>query len=331
MMWAADVFKNKWSLIASAYSKIRDDFGKSNMEEFLTVIEDYVQLIKPEHYLDTMGWAIVKSDDTVELVRANKASFASNIVFTALSDVDIIKYSCDVGYFDVPFNDHPLPNHGASLSMASNGISASSELTQGHLGLGEAGVGNLQGQSDNASGETQSDEGTQQDVSNTQSSSSDQSQSTGPALQTATHNNSFANNTMKSSPQTAIQNNPLTNNTVNSSLQTAIQNTSFANNTVNSSLHNGNDLWAPIDLNDIFEGPVAVPANFVLPAAGGAQTSSAPTSSITSNGPRMNPNEPLYSFDAEAFPFNPDDTFFTEFFDFDEFDVRDISEYNPNL
>ncbi|KAF2841217.1 hypothetical protein M501DRAFT_929910 [Patellaria atrata CBS 101060] len=54
----ADPTKNKWAIIAKAYSEIRDSVGRVNIDlkEFLNIMCPDLGLVPADAYLEVFGW-----------------------------------------------------------------------------------------------------------------------------------------------------------------------------------------------------------------------------------------------------------------------------------
>ncbi|KAI9670776.1 MAG: hypothetical protein M1817_003887 [Caeruleum heppii] len=59
-LWQSDPFKAKWTILAKAYSVIRDIRGKhiAPLDIFLAISAPFVGIIPPPTYLDLLGWEI---------------------------------------------------------------------------------------------------------------------------------------------------------------------------------------------------------------------------------------------------------------------------------
>ncbi len=102
-LWQADPFKAKWTILAKAYSIIRDSYGKdvSPLKIFLTTNAPFVGVISPDNYLAALGWVISAVDDHCVLQRQhplNMGSFGKDIVDTEKTVHDVLQHSCEQGY-----------------------------------------------------------------------------------------------------------------------------------------------------------------------------------------------------------------------------------------
>ncbi|KAI9885669.1 MAG: hypothetical protein M1823_002538 [Watsoniomyces obsoletus] len=110
-LWHADPFKAKWTILAKAYSVIRDSYGKagSPLDLFLTINAPFLGIIAPERYLAALGWEVSVADDHCVLERQyipEMNTFGVGIVGTDKTVHDVLQHSCDQGY---------LPANAANL------------------------------------------------------------------------------------------------------------------------------------------------------------------------------------------------------------------------
>lgn len=103
-LWQADPFKAKWSILAKAYSIIRDTKGKENapLDSFLAISVPYIGVIPPGEYLAMLGWKVWTDDHgQTTLTRDSQAdttTFDQDLLITNLSVNDIIRHSYHSGY-----------------------------------------------------------------------------------------------------------------------------------------------------------------------------------------------------------------------------------------
>ncbi|KAF2397504.1 hypothetical protein EJ06DRAFT_584435 [Trichodelitschia bisporula] len=67
VMWDSDPFKAKWSILAKAYSTIRDEVGKTAapLAGFLDKVVPLVGIVPRNMYLETMGWTMCHDSKTL--------------------------------------------------------------------------------------------------------------------------------------------------------------------------------------------------------------------------------------------------------------------------
>ncbi|KAL8779573.1 MAG: hypothetical protein Q9213_006878 [Squamulea squamosa] len=100
-LWQSDPFKAKWTLLAKAYSVIRDHVGKEHapLDGFLSLVADFVGIIDPQNYLGTMGWEVsVDELSTVSLLKNDMVKIDNGMLSTTISVEDIIAYASAHGY-----------------------------------------------------------------------------------------------------------------------------------------------------------------------------------------------------------------------------------------
>ncbi|QDS68478.1 hypothetical protein FKW77_010845 [Venturia effusa] len=119
-MWSNDPFQAKWSIIAKAYSVIRDMVGKANapLDKFLQIVCPLINIIEPVNYLDTMGWWM-PAGQHMELSRRftpNITLFPTDVLTTTLSVDDVVNHCSSLGYH----NSQPTvaPTNGAMMMAA---------------------------------------------------------------------------------------------------------------------------------------------------------------------------------------------------------------------
>jgi hypothetical protein len=101
-MWSEDLFRAKWTMVAKAYSVIRDQVGKDKapLDIFLRIVCPLIGIIAPAEYLDMLGWAM-PSDHQREMNRImipNPSDFSAELRTTNLSPDDIVNHCREIGY-----------------------------------------------------------------------------------------------------------------------------------------------------------------------------------------------------------------------------------------
>ena len=120
-MWRTDPFKAKWSIIAKAYSEIRDAQGRENapLNLFLEIAAVGLYIIAPSEYLFQLGWETRMENDDCHLARVrvpDLSSFDSRILSTTLSVPELIECCRHYGYpmaelqpmMKMPFDQGPI-------------------------------------------------------------------------------------------------------------------------------------------------------------------------------------------------------------------------------
>ena len=122
-MWQADPFKAKWTILAKAYSTIRDVQGKANapLNQFLALNAPVVRIIEPPKYLNALGWVLFVENDGHTVIRREQPRIDIASMATGISVNGIIANSYLHGYFTGRLSDVLLTNDEATVTM-SNGI-----------------------------------------------------------------------------------------------------------------------------------------------------------------------------------------------------------------
>ncbi|MCJ1367716.1 hypothetical protein MMC16_006850 [Acarospora aff. strigata] len=122
-LWQSDPFKAKWSILAKAYSTIRDQKGKKNarLDSFLLINAPYIGIIPPTEYLDIMGWKFSTDKNNQTTLTRNadtdSTTFDQDLLTTNLSVEDIIQHCYDVEYISAD-GDMVAVNNGSTMTMA---------------------------------------------------------------------------------------------------------------------------------------------------------------------------------------------------------------------
>ena len=104
-LWSTDPFKAKWTILAKAYSVIRDKVGKQGapLDNFLAINGPFIGIVAAEDYLVMLGWEIGTDEEgQINLRRGQEIDLASidyDLLTTNLSVQDIIQHSYKWGYF----------------------------------------------------------------------------------------------------------------------------------------------------------------------------------------------------------------------------------------
>ncbi|KAL1301511.1 hypothetical protein AAFC00_005754 [Neodothiora populina] len=104
-MWTEDPFKAKWSIVAKAYSMIREHEAKDDapLSEFLTIACPRIGIISKENYLAVMGWVITEDQDEKKMVRRFEpdfTTFGDDILVTNMSADDVVAFAAHSKYID---------------------------------------------------------------------------------------------------------------------------------------------------------------------------------------------------------------------------------------
>jgi hypothetical protein len=86
VLWKADPFEAKWSILAKSYSILRGDRDKEevSLDKFLELCAPLIGVIPPEIYLSVMGWELGESheQDQVSALTAHGFPVASQKMIT---------------------------------------------------------------------------------------------------------------------------------------------------------------------------------------------------------------------------------------------------------
>jgi hypothetical protein len=121
-MWQNDPFKAKWSILAKAYSIIRESNTKhaAPLDKFLALTCPLIGVIPRDDYLGVMGWSIVDTAGVKNMERMytpDISSFPENILTTNLSSEEIVAHCQRVSYVDHNDND-VARNQGSTAALA---------------------------------------------------------------------------------------------------------------------------------------------------------------------------------------------------------------------
>ncbi|KAH0403927.1 hypothetical protein KCU89_g1638, partial [Aureobasidium melanogenum] len=121
-MWQNDPFRAKWSILAKAYSIIRESNTKdaAPLDKFLALTCPLIGIIPRDDYLGVMGWSIVDTAGVKSMERMytpDISSFPENILTTNLSSEEIVAHCQRVSYVD--HNDTDVArNQGSTAALA---------------------------------------------------------------------------------------------------------------------------------------------------------------------------------------------------------------------
>nr|QOE88728.1 alpha box protein [Phyllosticta citriasiana] len=135
-MWAEEETKAKWSIIAKAWSIIRDEVGKDSapLDRFLELACPHIDILARDAYLSTLGWELSTDNGTTSLRRRflpNFMDFPASFRTTTKSVQDVIDFVRSSGY-GLPTNDTPPASSNTStshLTMAAQPVHHSTATT----------------------------------------------------------------------------------------------------------------------------------------------------------------------------------------------------------
>ena len=125
-LWQADPFKAKWSILAKAYSLIRDSKGKDKapLDSYLAINGPFIGIVAPAQYLEMLGWQIVSGDNGERLLRrdfdVDISSLDQDLLTSNVSVNDIIKYSYACGYIAADEANLIIPDNEPVMTMATS-------------------------------------------------------------------------------------------------------------------------------------------------------------------------------------------------------------------
>jgi hypothetical protein len=112
-LWEQDPNKSIWSLMAKAWSAMRDQIGKKNvpLDQFFQIICPYLHILSPATYLAHHGWKLEYNEEGYPILSRNPTSqsFESSsvgFIDTTLSVEDIISVCQSMGYAQDYVSDH---------------------------------------------------------------------------------------------------------------------------------------------------------------------------------------------------------------------------------
>ncbi|KAL4799420.1 mating-type protein MAT alpha 1-domain-containing protein [Aspergillus venezuelensis] len=99
-LWQNDPFKAKWTILAKAYSMVRDGHDTEvSLESFLTLSADLIGILQPDRYLDAMGWELTLNDQQqYTMARVKNPTATEAQLSTNCSVDDLIKHCYATGY-----------------------------------------------------------------------------------------------------------------------------------------------------------------------------------------------------------------------------------------
>lgn len=122
-LWQSDPFKAKWTIVAKAYSTIRDrhrDSRQVTLDTFLARIGPYIGLVTPAQYLNVMGWELAVDEiGQKHLIKKAQPGAGPDpaLLITNLSVADIVQHCYNIGYV-TRGGITPAQNPGAGAAMA---------------------------------------------------------------------------------------------------------------------------------------------------------------------------------------------------------------------
>lgn len=121
-IWNLDPFKAKWSILAKAYSKVRDNHSDQvSLDSFLSLNGPLIGIVPPNEYVDSMGIRVQKKTEKEYEVSkySDMESPSQSELTTNLSVDDIVTYCYQSGYVSgkVPQNDDETLGVGVAMAV----------------------------------------------------------------------------------------------------------------------------------------------------------------------------------------------------------------------
>nr|AJW31372.1 mating-type protein MAT1-1-1 [Rutstroemia paludosa] len=154
VLWARDIFKSKWAILARAFTLIRDAGVSGTVEAFLRIACPYIGIIPIDQYLSAMNWVFeirqqTETGQSTAVLRQTIApdinSFPTHIAQSNLTDLDIINFcatrdflptstarSITQGWSQLA---HPMAQMAAQGSVTTTQQLASTQNAYGHFQL----------------------------------------------------------------------------------------------------------------------------------------------------------------------------------------------------
>ena len=141
IMWDQDPFKAKWSIIARAYTNIRDQVGKANasIEVFFSIVCPRMGIIGVDDYFARMEW-VAETNEGGSVVLFQKScpdlkTFPSEIMNSNLTEKDVVHFCAFQDYLSpsdaLAITGLPTARRGPTITQASQqGLLASSPALQ---------------------------------------------------------------------------------------------------------------------------------------------------------------------------------------------------------
>ncbi|KAI5297958.1 SAGA HAT/Core module component, partial [Ascosphaera pollenicola] len=121
-IWNLDPFKAKWSILAKAYSKVRDNHSDQvSLDSFLSLNGPLIGIVPPHEYVASMGLQLSKkSEKEYEVSKQSEMGSPSQSELTTnLSVDDIVSYCYQSGYVSgkAPQNDDETLGVGVAMAV----------------------------------------------------------------------------------------------------------------------------------------------------------------------------------------------------------------------
>jgi hypothetical protein len=106
-LWKQDPFKAKWTIVAAAYSRIRDGVGRPGapLDAFLDLICPAMGLVRAEDYFAAFNWVWEEEEEgrpgaarLTQRAAPDLRTFDAGILQTSMTEMDVIRWCGAVGY-----------------------------------------------------------------------------------------------------------------------------------------------------------------------------------------------------------------------------------------
>ncbi|KAH6714457.1 alpha box protein [Leptodontidium sp. MPI-SDFR-AT-0119] len=133
-LWKRDPFKAKWTIIAAAYSKIRNTVGKPRapLDQYLNIICPQMGIIAVDAYLEVFNWICDETPEGSLLFHQTTApelhTFDQHILHSSMTEKDLVLFCGSTGYIRQSVarriaearTNHRMPQHGLLASAPIN-------------------------------------------------------------------------------------------------------------------------------------------------------------------------------------------------------------------
>ena len=139
--WKLDPFKAKWTIVARAYSKIRDEVGKPKapLDKYLKLVCPQIGLIPVEEYLQKMNWVVYTGENGALVFyhtsEVDVQALGFHIAHSLMTENDVVHFCSNMGYLPTVVAQKIA---GPNWSLASAPIPQSQAPQQSLLASGPA-------------------------------------------------------------------------------------------------------------------------------------------------------------------------------------------------
>lgn len=104
ILWQQDPFKAKWTIIARAYSSIRDVVGRANapLNAFLDVVTPQIGVLGINVYMKMMNWVFETDEAGLPIFKQSATpdltQFPAYIMHTSMTEKDVVHFCARMGY-----------------------------------------------------------------------------------------------------------------------------------------------------------------------------------------------------------------------------------------